>query len=902
MIVKKTKRLFLIDGQGLIYRTYFALPKLTTTYGQLINAAYGFTLVLMKLLDEQKPDGMIIAFDTPKPTFRHKKYKEYKAQREKMPQQLIDQLPIIREIVEKYNIPSIAIEEFEADDIIGSLIAKAKNSQYKVVVVTGDRDLLQLIDKDTEVLLMQKGITKVKRYQLKSAEEMLGFLPEKVPDYIGLKGDSSDNIPGVPGIGEKTAKELIKTFGSLENILNNQDKIKKESVRNKIKEYQEQAILSRDLAIIERDMNLDIDLEDFEYKGPDYSQLRELFQKYEFKKLLDKIPDSNTEIDSKETNKKEFSFCEILNESDLIKLIEKIKITGHFSFLFEMKNENTISKKEICRAAFATGEEIFLVGIEDCDTLIKKEEHLSIKKIEKYLFPLFEDPEIEKIGYELKDIWNFFSQDKNSFFLHMPYFDIKIAAYLLNPSQQEYYLTKIIHEYLPENNLILSGKNQKNRDIVEKEKEICWKAKLLIPLKKTLSVKLQENQLDKLYHDIELPLTQIIFQMEKTGIKLDTLFLKKMSQQFANKIEGIRTAIFEIAGEDFNLNSPKQLSQILFHKLKLPTGRKTKTGYSTNAQVLHRLSEKHEVVAKILEYRELEKLKNTYIDKLPKLIHPKTKRVHTCFNQTGTSTGRLSSNSPNLQNIPIRTDLGKAIRNAFIVEKGNIFLSADYSQIELRILAHLSQDKNLLNAFLKGEDIHTYTAAQLFNINENIVSSEMRRIAKMINFGIVYGISSYGLANNLGIKKDEAQQYINSYFKKYYQVKEYIEQQIIIARKNKYVKTMLNRIRYLDGIDNPNKNIREFYERTAINTPIQGTAADLIKIAMIRITKKMESRKLKSGLILQIHDELIFEIPDNELEKRKEIIKETMENSLQLSVPLIVNFKKGHRWGEMEKI
>ncbi|MFW5879731.1 MAG: DNA polymerase I, partial [bacterium] len=428
----------------------------------------------------------------------------------------------------------------------------------------------------------------------------------------------------------------------------------------------------------------------------------------------------------------------------------------------------------------------------------------------------------------------------------------------------------------------------------------CCQARLLIPLKKILQNLLQDNHLDSLYRDIELPLIQVIYQMEKTGIKLDTPFLKKMSQKFSKNIDDVKKEVFKIAGEEFNLNSPKQLSHILFHKLKLPASKKIKTGYSTNAHVLNKLSEKHEVVAKILNYRELEKLKNTYIDRLPKLINSKTGRIHTCFNQTGTSTGRLSSNNPNLQNIPIRTELGRAIRNAFIAEKGNIYLSADYSQVELRILAHLSQDQNLLNAFFKGEDIHAYTAAQIFNVDENIVSKEMRRIAKTINFGIIYGISSYGLANNLGISSEDAQQYIDAYFQKYYQVKEFIEKQIITARKNKYVQTMLNRIRYLEGIDSPNKNIREFYERTAINTPIQGTAADLIKIAMIRINQKLESQNLRSGLILQIHDELIFEIPNSELDKKKLIIKEIMENCLRLSIPLVVNFKTGNRWGELE--
>jgi DNA polymerase-1 len=399
---------------------------------------------------------------------------------------------------------------------------------------------------------------------------------------------------------------------------------------------------------------------------------------------------------------------------------------------------------------------------------------------------------------------------------------------------------------------------------------------------------------------VELPLIKVIYLMEKRGIKLDTIFLKKMSQHFSQKIANIRTEIFDSAGEEFNINSPKQLSHILFEKLKLPIIKKIKTGYSTNAQVLLELSEKHEIVAKILDYRELEKLKNTYIDKLPRLINPQTGRIHSCFNQTGTSTGRLSSNNPNLQNIPVRTELGRDIRNAFIAEEGNIFLSADYSQIELRILAHLSQDKDLGEAFLEGKDIHAFTAAQLFNVDLNLVSEEMRRIAKTINFGIIYGMSSYGLATNLRISREEAAQYIDSYFQRYHRVKEYIDEQIIIARKKKYVTTMLNRRRYLEGIDSSNRSIREFYERTAINTPIQGTAADLIKMAMVGISNRMERLNLSSGLIIQIHDELIFEIPESELAERQAIIKEIMENCLPLDIPLKVNFKSGNHWGELQ--
>ena len=891
-MTKKTKRLLLVDGQGLIYRAFFALPRLTTSHGQLINAAYGFTLVLLRLLEEQKPDGIIIAFDTPKPTFRHKQYEKYKAQREKMPQELIEQLPIIKDIVQKFNIPSMEIEEYEADDLIGSIVQKAKGSEYKPVIVTGDRDLLQLADEDTEILLMQKGVTRVEQYHLKSLEEMLGFSPHLIPDYIGLKGDPSDNIPGVPGIGEKTAKKLIQQYGSLEDVIKNSVHMESKSLREKIVRYQEQAILSKELAIIKRDVDIDLELSKIAYSGPDYEKLRTLFEKYEFKKLLEKLPvqESGDEKQREIT----MEFREVINEEQFEELCQKIKSKRLFSFL--EKGYKDTGSNLIKFIAIGLPDEVYLIRINNSDTLINSNKYLSKELLFKRLNELFQDNKIEKIGFGLKDSWTYLSNDTN--FFHPPYFDVQIASYLLDPSQDNFHLNRIIGDSLIAKNdddiyAAVQGK------YLEREEEICWQAKSLLTLKEILWEQLSAQSMDKLYLDVELPLIKVIYLMEKKGIKLDTVFLKKMSQHFSQKIAGIRTEIFDLAGEEFNPNSPKQLSYILFEKLKLPAMKKIKTGYSTNAQVLLELSEKHEIVAKILDYRELEKLKNTYIDKLPRLINPKTGRIHSCFNQTGTSTGRLSSNNPNLQNIPVRTELGRDIRNAFIAEEGNIFLSADYSQIELRILAHLSQDEDLREAFLEGKDIHAFTAAQLFNVDLNLVSEEMRRIAKTINFGIIYGMSSYGLATSLRISREEAAQYIDAYFQRYHRVREYIDEQIVIARNNKYVTTMLNRRRYLEGIDSSNRSIREFYERTAVNTPIQGTAADLIKMAMVGINNRMERLNLPSGLIIQIHDELIFEIPESELVERQAIVKDVMENCLPLDIPLRVNFKSGNHWGEL---
>jgi len=896
----KLKRLYLIDGQGLIYRAFFALPKLTTKEGQIINAAYGFTLVLMRLLEEQKPDGIVVAFDTPKPTFRHKKYDKYKAHREKMPQELIDQLPLIKEIVRKFRIPAIEIEGFEADDIIGTIVEQTKKSKFKPIVVTGDKDLLQLIDADTETILMQKGISKVVQYQLKSAKEMLGFHPEKIPDFIGLKGDSSDNIPGIPGIGEKTAKNLIQTFGSLENILNNQEKIQKKSLKEKIKKYQKQALLSKELAVIKRDIDLDFTLDAIDYKGPDFEDIRELFHKYDFKKLLDRIPKADKKRKKSVGTNNHIFFHEVKDVQELETMVKKIESAGSFSFLlvesYSKRTKNQTGR--IDSVIICQRNNLYQIRVNSINGLLDEKGIIPEKIIIDYFRTLFLNKKIEKIGYNLKEILSFLNND--DIFTDYSYFDVKIAAYLLNPSQQKYELKELMQNYLGGKRPVNLIKESKEKILSEEENDICNQAILLPQLKDLLRKQLSDYNMDSLYQDVELPLVNVIFQMEKKGVKLDTAYLKDMSQKFAKEIEKIRQDIFKMSGEEFNLNSPKQLSNILFKKLNLPVIKKIKTGYSTNAQVLHKLSEKHDIVAKILCYREMEKLKNTYIDKLPKLINYRSGRIHTSFNQTGTSTGRLSSNNPNLQNIPIRTELGRDIRNAFVAEKNHIFLSADYSQIELRILAHLSKDKYLLDAFARGEDIHSFTASQIFDVDRNIVSAEMRRIAKVINFGIIYGMSSYGLSNNLDINKEDAQTYIEAYFQRYKKVKEYIEEQIVNARKNKFVKTMLNRIRFLEGIDSPNKNIREFYERIAVNMPIQGTAADLIKVAMVRINEKMFNEGLSSGLILQIHDELIFELPKSELEERKRTIKEIMESSLELSVPLIVNFKTGRRWGNLE--
>src|SRR5665648_600242 len=730
------KKFILVDGQGLLYRAFYALPQLTTTYEQIINAVYGFTMILIRLLEEEKPNYMVITFDTPVPTFRHKKFKEYKAHRKKMPDELICQIPLVREIINNYNIATCSKEGYEADDVIGTLAKEAEKRNCNTIIVTGDKDAFQLVSPHTKIMITVKGVTEVKIYDEEGIKKKFGVGSEKIVDILALKGDVSDNIPGVPGIGEKTALTLIKEFGSVDNILNNTDKISKKSLREQIKKYEDQIKMSKMLATIVREVTIEND------------------------------------------------------------------------------------------------------------------------------------------------------------------FDTMIAAYLLNPSSENYNLRNLFWEYL---------KYFKNEDKEIKKTAImstgiedaCENAQNILKLKDILEEKMEEKKLISLFKKIEMPLVKVLGEMEINGIKVNIDFLKKVSRQVDSRLGELKKTIYNLSGTEFNINSPKQLSVVLFKRLKLPLIKKTKTGYSTNAEVLNILAPQHKVVSFILEYRELDKLKNTYIDKLPLLVNRKTKRIHTSFHQTVTSTGRLSSSEPNLQNIPVRTEMGREIRKAFITEKGFVLLSADYSQIELRILAHLSQDESLLNAFKNDEDIHAHTASEIFGIDQNIISKQMRRMAKVINFGIIYGMSSYGLARNLGIGREEAEKYINNYFYRYQGVKKYIEREKEEARKKGYVITLLNRRRYLEGINSKDKNIREFNERIAINAPIQGGAADLIKLAMIKINESFKRECFTSRLLLQIHDELIFEIYQPELEKAKDIIKDIMEHSLKLFVPIKVNLKTGSNWAEV---
>ena len=883
------KKYILVDGHFLLYRAFYALPQLTTTQGQVVNAVYGFTMILIRLLEEEKPEYMTITFDTPVPTFRHKEFKEYKAHRKKMPDELINQIPLIREIINNYNIAICLKEGYEADDVIGTLAKEAEKRNCDTIIVTGDKDAFQLISSHTKIMTTIKGVTEVKIYDEENIRKKYGVGPDKIVDILALKGDASDNIPGVPGIGEKTALALIKEFGSLENILNNPDKISKKSLREQIKKYEDQINMSKKLATIVREVPMEYDFDSFKVKLPNYEELWKIFKKLEFKNLLKKIaPKINHE-------KTKLKFNLIDTEEKLEGLTNKIIERKYFSFYLVTSSDNTILANILGIALSFKDNENYYVPLFSLN-LLENSKCLPLELVLSKLRPCFENKGISKISHHLK--FNFLLLHRHKIELERNNFDIMIAAYLLNPSSENYNLRNLFWEYL---------KYFKNEDKEIKKAAImstsiedaCENAQNILKLKDILEEKMKEKKLISLFKKIEIPLVKVLGEMEINGIKVNIDFLKKVAQRVNFRLGELKKTIYNLSGTEFNLNSPKQLSVVLFERLKLPVIKKTKTGYSTNAEVLNILAPQHKVVSFILEYRELDKLKNTYIDKLPLLVNSKTRRIHTSFHQTVTSTGRLSSSEPNLQNIPVRTEMGREIRKAFITEEGFVLLSADYSQIELRILAHLSQDESLLNAFKNDEDIHAHTASEIFGVDQNIISKQMRRMAKVINFGIIYGMSSYGLARNLGIGREEAEKYINNYFYRYQGVKKYIEREKEEARKKDYVITLLNRRRYLEGINSKDKNIREFNERIAINAPIQGSAADLIKLAMIKINEAFKREHFTSRLLLQIHDELIFEIYQPELEKAKDIVKDIMEHSLKLSVPIKVNLKTGINWAEV---
>ncbi len=851
------KKLFLIDGNAYAYRAYYAVPGLNAPDGRPVGAVYGFVRMLNKLKEDARPDYLGACFDLKGPTLRHKKYSEYKIQRKPMPDDLQAEMLLIKEIVCAYNIPIFELSGYEADDIIATLAVRFK-AEVDVYIASGDKDMLQLVDEYVKIYSSQKedniidGQKVAERYKVS---------PSQITDLLALTGDSSDNIPGVPGIGLKTAAELLGTFGSLEKILENTRSIPQQKRRQLLEEFSEQARLSKDLATVVTSVPLEMELAELKIKCSDSAQLKKIFQELGFKSFYRSLLEEDSSINAVE------ELIEIIDSKEKLDFI-----TDEFSraniISFSIPNQNDDSVFEISH------QEGRIIRI--CSNPL-----LPFDNIKKVLNPAFLDKKIVKVGFDIKA--QFIFLEKLGLCIQEPFFDIMIAAYLLEPGELANTFMTVSDTYL--------GR------VVKESQKVCAQ----LELHNILSGQLKEKGLWELFSNLEMPLLKILAQMERIGICVDRNLLFELGEKIDIKLKALTENIYKISGGQFNINSPKQLSEVLFNKLKLPMRKKGKSGPSTNVDVLKQLSDKHPLPQVILEYRELAKLKSTYVTGMLELVNPQTCRVHTSFNQAVTATGRLSSSSPNLQNIPARTETGRQIRGVFVSRACDWRLvSADYSQIELRILAHLAKDENLIKAFRLGLDIHTFTASLIFGVAKEDVDEKMRVLAKRVNFGIIYGMGAYGLARDIGVSNDEAKRFIEEYFHRYPAVKVYMEKQIEQARANGYVTTLLNRRRYIPNINSNDPMQRGFGERIAMNAPIQGSAADLIKMAMIVIDRVFNKEKLKAAMILQVHDELVFDAPDDELTTVKQIVTEAMENVLALDVPVKVGIKIGKNWKDME--
>jgi DNA polymerase-1 len=896
------KRAFLVDGSALAYRSHFAFigNPLTNSRGQNTSAIFGFVRALLKLIDDERPDYLAVIFDTPEPTFRHKTYAAYKATRQKMPDDLVDQLPKIREFCEALGAQVVEVPGFEADDVMGTLARQSAKQQINAYLVTGDKDFMQLVDENIFIYNTGKG-DKIEMLDSAGVKEKIGLPPNRVIDFLALMGDTSDNVPGVPKIGEKTALELLRQYDTVENLLAKAEQIKRPAVRQSLQENRDLALLSKKLVTIATDVPLPIKLDDFAFRGMNATAAAALCREFEFNSLVPRFT-----ITSAETAKGKY---ELLNTPDRVKwLAQQLAQIDCFAFDTETTAEDPL-RAELVGMSFSweegTGYYIPVApprAQNDLADFFLQDHDLSLKKL---FAPLLEDPRRPKCGQNAK--YDMLVMSRYGVKMAGVVFDTMIASYLLNPTSRQHNLDALALEHfnykkIPTSGLIGKGKAQITMRDVPVEtvsRYACEDADFTWRLRNHFLPKLREAGLDELFEQVEMPLVAVLAEVEKTGVKLDLPFLKNMSTELEATLGTLMADIYELAGEEFNINSPKQLEKILFDKLKLPPSRRTKTGRSTDADVLEKLSQKHELPKKLLEFRELSKLKSTYVDALPALVNPYTKRLHTSYNQAIAATGRLSSSDPNLQNIPIRTEIGRQIRRAFIPgEKGWKLLDADYSQIELRIVAHLSQDAALIEAFRHDEDIHTTTAARVFNIDPQEMTPEIRRRAKEINFGIIYGMGAYGLSQRLGISPEEAQNFITNYYAQYPGVNAFMMGTIADAHKKGYVTTMLNRRRYLPDINSDNRRASEFAERTAINTPIQGTAADMIKLAMIKIHHRLQKENLRSRMILQVHDELVFEAPEDELADCKKLVREEMSSAIKLDVPIKVDVGVGEDWLE----
>lgn len=902
------KRLFLLDATAMVYRAYFAFVRnpLVTKRGEQTSASFGFVGTLLKILRDEHPDYIAAVFDSDKPTFRHEQFADYKATREKMPDDLAAQLGRVNEVVEALNLPNIRLDRYEADDLIGTLAVKGVEAGLDIVIVTGDKDLMQLVDDHVCMISPTKAGEAWTTISPEGVREKWGVPPEKITDLLGLMGDSSDNIPGVPKVGPKTASQLIEEHGDLEAVLAAAPKITKKALSANLQEFADQARLSKELATIATDAPIVLDLSAFEWTGPNLDAVRPLFRELEFTQFLDELDPDGQQSESLEHATYVTATTDMLGD-----IAAQIKKAGRVAIDTETTDLDSMHAELVGVSLACDDSTGWYIPIAHRQLVAGGEsesvpENISLDTVKMHLAPILADTDILKIAQNAK--YDLVVLERAGLPVSDPLFDTMIASYVLDPAARhgldilaEQHLR---HTMIPISDLIGKGKQQGSFAHVSVKAATEYSGEDALVtwlLAKKFEPELEQEGLVKLYRDIEAPLMRVLIRMERTGIRIDTEMLHALSKELTAQMVDIEAKIYEAAGEEFNINSTQQLGTILFDKLRLPVQRKTKTGHSTDVDTLQALSAttKHPLPQLILDYRHLTKLVGTYIDTLPELIDPDTGRVHTSFNQTVASTGRLSSSDPNLQNIPIRTELGGRIRAAFVPEPGWKLISADYSQIELRVLAHMSGDKRLVEAFQNDVDIHTATAAAVFDLPPEFITPDLRRQAKTVNFGVIYGQTAFGLSQQLGIPQSEARKFIESYFDTYTGVAEYRDRVIEQARKTGYVTTLLGRRRAIPEITMSDRNRRMFGERLAMNMPIQGTAADMIKIAMINIDRRITSDGLSAQMLLQVHDELVFEAPPTECDELVELVREEMATAIPLDVPIKVDCGVGDNWQEI---
>ncbi len=870
------KRLFLIDGMSHIYRAYYAIPRLSNTKGIPTNAVFGFHSMLRKIIGDEKPDYLGVAFDEEGPTVRHEKFEAYKATRKPMPEELAMQLPFIRKLCEVLRVPIISYRGYEADDILGTLATKGSEAGLASVLVTSDKDMLQLVSDHIVVLDPMKDNLIL---DSEKVVEKMGVKPEQVPDLLGLWGDASDNIPGAPGIGEKGAKEIIQTFGTIENALQNWEQVKKKTYQQSLRDNAEVIRVSRELATIHRDLPIELDLDALVLSPPDRKGAVQLFTELEFKSLI---------LEYLDEQPREVAKASWLSAQEVATLFDTLK-RQEAVYLAPRLRDGVTGRKMADVVCLAAGSEApAILDLKDGEIAHLWEE--ASRNLARNVITW--DAKVCMLALERGGVPAVAKAQ-----------DVMLMAFLTSSQEGDYTLKRWALDRLqitiPEAagaGLLAAADREAAAEILSKEIEAVRR------LRDQLAPQLDDMELRRLYEDIELPLVPVLADMERTGVRVDPRVLHSLSAEMEAQIANLTGRIYASAGTEFNINSPKQLGEILFEKQNLPMLKKTRKtkGYSTDQAVLEELAESYELPRLVLEYRQLTKLKSTYVDILPTLINRQTGRVHTSFNQTGAATGRLSSSDPNLQNIPIRTELGRRIRAAFVPDEGSSLISADYSQVELRVLAHLSEDEVLTEAFRNGEDIHDRTAREVFSEAERANRAECRRRAKVINFGIVYGLSAFGLAQKLGISREAAQAFIDAYFQRYKGVRSWLDRTIEEARRTGRVRTLFGRIRPIPDIHSKDYSARQFAERIAVNSPIQGTAADIIKIAMIRLHEVLKKKKLSSKILLQVHDELVIESPDSEVREVQAIVRHEMENAVSMKVPLQVEMGLGKNWMDVK--